>query len=189
MVKHHIRGSCLQDNLDRIKDFHHEGYAEAIRGDRGSILRGEHLSVQNAMPTGNKASCSCLCCLDQAVRKPRLLSQDPLVLGPWLGASCSLGYAGKSFLLQFTIVSLSESTQCLVTMCDPRRHTPMNTPAQDPDTTALWTWKAHKGSSWSSWRIHTLRHANHSSGRILFQSFWRRRGQYLIVLTMHQVEF
>lgn len=43
MVKHHIRGSCLQDNLDRIKDFHHESYAEAIRGDRGSILRNEHL--------------------------------------------------------------------------------------------------------------------------------------------------
>lgn len=40
----------------------------------------------------------------------------------------------RQVLLQFTLVSLSES---LVTMCDPRRHTPMNTPAQDPDTTAL----------------------------------------------------
>lgn len=97
MVKHHIRGSCLQDNLDRIKDFHHEGYAEAIRGDRGGILRGEHLSVPNAMPTGNEAACSCLCCLHQAVRNPVSCHSSPRVgLGPWLRAGCSLGYARKS---------------------------------------------------------------------------------------------
>ena len=40
IVKHHIRGSCLQDNLDRIKDFHHEGYAEAIRGGQGQHFMG-----------------------------------------------------------------------------------------------------------------------------------------------------